>query len=301
MPARRFFLAASALLLLAAPARAATWPRRVLDGLGRAVLLPAPPRRIVAIFASNVELLAAVGALDAIVGVEDFTRFPPQVAALPKVGGRLGFSAEAIARLQPDLVVMTPARNAAHALTEPMARIGVPVLVVTHRDLAQVLGNLRLLGAATGREAEGDALVRRLEARLAAVAARLAGRAPVPVFLETSSTGRGAFGTVRPGTYTADALALAGGASVFSSLSASGPAQVSGEAILRADPDVYLLAGRPDQLAEVAGRTGFAGLRAVRDSRLHLVSRAQFLIPGPRVVEGVEGLARLLHPCAFAA
>ena len=287
-------------LLSAAPARAARWPRVLEDGLGRRVTIAAPPRRIVAIFASNVELLAAVGALDAIVGVEDFTRFPPQIAALPKVGGRLGFSAEAIALLQPDLVVMTPARNAAHALTDPMARIGVPVLVVTHRDLAQVMGNLRLLGTATGHEAAAEALVGRLEARLAAVAARLAGQPPVPVFLETSSTGRGVFGTVRPGTYTADALALGGAASVFPGLSSSGPAQVSGEAILRADPAAYLLAGRPDQLAEVPGRTGFEGLRAVRAGRLHLISRAQFLIPGPRVVDGVESLVRLLHPGAFA-
>lgn len=299
MGSRRLFLATPA-LWLSCDARAASWPRMVVDGLGREVTLPALPRRIVAIFSSNVELLAAIGALDAIVGVEDFTRFPPQVAALPKVGGRLGFSAEAIARLQPDLVVMTPARNAAHALTEPMVRIGVPVLVITHRDLAQVLGNLRLLGRATGQEAAAEALVGRLEARLAAVATRLGGNAPVPVFLETSSTGRGVFGTVRPGTYTADALTLAGGASVFPDLSAVGPAQVSGEAILRADPAAYLLAGRADQLAEVPRRTGFQGLRAVREGRLHLVARAQFLIPGPRVVDGVESLARLLHPESFA-
>jgi len=198
-------------------------------------------------------------------------------------------------------VVMTPARNAAHALTEPMARIGVPVLVITHRDLAQVLGNLRLLGRATGYEHAAEALVGRLETRLAAVTARLAERAAVPVFLETSSTGRGVFGTVRPGTYTADALAMAGGASVFPGLSGAGPAQVSGEAILRADPAAYLLAGRADQLAEVPRRTGFQDLRAVRQGRLHLVARAQFLIPGPRVVDGVESLARLLHPEAFAA
>lgn len=299
MPSRRLFLATPGLLLSPA-ARAAGWPRVLVDGLGREVMLPAPPRRIVAIFSSNVALLAAIGALDAIVGVEDFTRFPPQVAALPKVGGRLGFSAEAIARLRPDLVVMTPARNAAHALTEPMVRIGVPVLVITHRDLAQVLGNLRLLGRATGQEGAAEALVGRLEARLAAVATRLGGRAPVPVFLETSSTGRGVFGTVRPGTYTADALALAGGASVFPDLSAVGPAQVSGEAILRADPAAYLLAGRADQLAEVPRRTGFEGLRAVREGRLHVIARAQFLIPGPRVVDGVESLARLLHPETFA-
>ena len=267
----------------------------VTDGLGRRVVIGRPPRRIVAIFASNTEMLAAIGALDRVVGVEAYTRFPPEVQGLPLVGGRLGFSAEAIARLEADLVVMTPARNAAHALTEPMTRIGVPTLVVTHRDLPQIFANLRLLGLATGQEAVAEALVARLEARLDAVRTRLAGRVPVRVFMETSSTGRGVYGTIRPGSYSFDAARLAGGESVFPELSPNGPPLVSGEAILRADPAFYLVAGRPDQAAEVPRRTGFAALSALRAGRVHVVSRAQFLIPGPRVVDGVESLARLLH------
>jgi iron complex transport system permease protein len=303
---RRALLAAPLLLPLLRPrrARAGGWPRVLTDGLGRALTLDAPPRRIVAIFSSNVELLAAVGAADRIVGIEEFTRFPPEVAALPKVGGRLGFSAEAIAALRPGLVVMTPARNAAHALTEPMARIGVPVLVVTHRDVPQIFANLRLLGAATGEEARAEALVARLEARIAAVAARLSGRAPVRVFLETSNTGRGAFGTVRPGTYTADALALAGGASVFPALSPNAPAQVSGEAILRADPRCYLVAGQVDG---VAGRTGF--FRAVGAARGAAACRQPGAVPHPRAARGgwrgkpvapaAPGMTWLLPPVGF--
>lgn len=76
---------------------------------------------------------------------------------------------------------------------------------------------------------------------------------------------------------------------------------MSGEAILRADPAWYLVAGRPDQAAEVPGRTGFPGLRSVREGRVRAVGRAQFLIPGPRVVDGVEELAAMLHPPALVA
>lgn len=285
-------------MLLAAPGQAAGWPREVVDGLDRRVTIAREPRRIVAIFASNTEMLAAIGGTDRIVGIESFTRFPPEVAGLPVVGGRLGFSAEAIARLQPDLVIMTPARNAAHALTEPMARIGVPTLVITHSNVPRIFANLRLLGVALGLEVRAEALVAGLEARLGAVALRLAGQPPVPVFMETSSTGAGVYGTVRPGTYSFDAVRLAGGASVFPGLSPNGPPQVSGEAILRADPAFYLVAGRPDQLAAVPARTGFHTLSAVRKGRVRMVSRAQFLIPGPRVVDGVETLSRLLHPVA---
>jgi len=285
-------------VLLAAPGRAAGWPREVVDGLDRRVTIAREPRRIVAIFASNTEMLAAIGGAERIVGIESFTRFPTELVGLPLVGGRLGFSAEAIARLEPDLVIMTPARNAAHALTEPMARIGVPTLVVTHSNVPRIFANLRLLGVALGLEARAETLVAELEARLAAVAWRLAGQPAMPVFMETSSTGAGVYGTVRPGTYSFDALRLAGGASVFPNLSPNGPPQVSGEAILRADPAFYLVAGRPDQAAAVQARTGFHTLSAVREGRVRMVSRAQFLIPGPRVVDGVETLSRLLHPVA---
>ncbi|PWC26670.1 ABC transporter substrate-binding protein [Teichococcus aestuarii] len=274
------------------------WPRHVEDALGRGVFLPAPPQRIVAIFASNVELLAALGMVPRIVGIEAYTRFPPEVVGKPLVGGRLGFSAEAIARLGADLVVMTPARQAAGTLLDPLGRAGIPVLVVEHRDVPQVFANIALLAEATGTEAEAAVLLEGLRARLAAVAARLAGRTRPRVYLEVSSTGRGVFGIPRPDSYTADAVRLAGGALAFPVL--HGPAQVSGEAVLRAEPDVILLAGTAAQAEALTRRPGWEGLRAVREGRVHAVPRALLLIPGPRVVEGVEHLAPLLHRHAFA-
>ncbi|WP_206020806.1 ABC transporter substrate-binding protein [Roseococcus sp. SYP-B2431] len=298
---RRRSLLATPLLLHAGEARAEGWPRAMEDGLGRRVEIPASPQRIIGIFASNVEMLASLGLVPRLVGIEAFTRFPPEVVNLPKVGGRLGFSAEAIARLAPDLVVMTPARQAAHLLIAPLSRLGIPCLVVIHGNLPRIFSNIELLARATGSEERAAELLRGLPVRLEAVAARIAGRPPVRVFLEVSSTGRGAYGTPRPDTYTMDILIRAGGVPALPPLPAAGPPQVSGEAILRADPEIYLVAGRPDQAAEVALRPGFAGIAAVRQGRVHVVSRSELLIPGPRAVNGVESVARILHPEAFAA
>lgn len=297
---RRRVLLAAPILLLAGRARAEGWPRVMEDGLGRRVEIAAPPRRIVGIFASNVEMLASLGLVPRIVGIEAYTRFPPEVVNLPKVGGRLGFSAEAIARLEPDLVVMTPARQAAHLLTEPMTRLGIPCITVVHGSLPRIFANIELLGRATGTEDRAAELLGGLPARLDAVAARIAGRRPVRAFLEVSSTGRGAYGTPRPDTYTMDILLRAGGVPALPPLPAAGPAQVSGEAILRANPEVYLVAGRPDQAAGVPLRPGFDGIEAVRRGRVHVVSRSELLIPGPRAMNGVESVARILHPEAFA-
>ena len=89
--------AVSIMPAMAAPAAGDGWPRRVTDALGREVVIPAAPRRIVAIFSSNVEMLAAIGAGPGIVAIEAWTRYPPEIVARAgRVGGRLGFSVEAI-------------------------------------------------------------------------------------------------------------------------------------------------------------------------------------------------------------
>ncbi|AFK54128.1 ABC transporter substrate-binding protein [Tistrella mobilis] len=276
------------------------WPRQVTDALGRAVTIPAPPRRIVAIFSSNVEMLAAIGAGPDIVAIEAWTRWPPDlVARTARIGGRLGFSVEAIARLDADLVVMTPARQAAAGLVDPLGRIGIPALVLTHDRLDDILANIRLLGHATGREAAAAAVADAMGARIAHLGACLKGRPPVPVYMETGSDERGAAFTIRDATYTGDILRAAGGVSVFAGRDRLG--RVSGEAVGRADPDRILIAGPPERVPALMQRPGWDGIRAVRAGRVDAVTRALLLIPGPRVVEGAEMLARLLHPDAFAA
>ncbi len=269
----------------------------VRDGLGREVRLPAPPRRIVSIFASNTELLAALGLAPRIVGIEDFTHYPPGIRdGRAIVGGRLGFSAEAIARLRPDLVVLTPSRGAAQTLVRPLALVGIPTLVLVHRDLAQIFANLALLGRAAGEQDAAQRTVAALQARLAAVRRRVAGQPPTRVFVEIGANDRGALQTVRAGTYPADAVGLAGGTNVFAGL--AGITQVSAEAVLHADPDVILVARDGFDPASLARRPGWTGLRALRRGRVHAVPRALLLIPGPRVVAGVELMAGLLHPGA---
>ncbi|WP_300719467.1 ABC transporter substrate-binding protein [Pseudomonas sp.] len=273
------------------------FPRTVVDALGRQVTIEHKPQRIVAIFASNVEMLAAMGAGDAIVGVEEWTRFPEDIAARAKVGGRLGFSVEAIARLQADLVVMTPARQAA-TLIDPLQRIGIPVLVLNHRDLAAVLANIRLLGQATGHEDGAEQLIERLQRRLEAVQTRLAGQPPVTVYLETGSNERGHYLTLRGHTYTSDILRMAGGSNVFVDSRLS---QVGGEAVFHANPSRIIVAGSPPQAAALAQRPGWSSIPAVAAGRVDTLPCALLLIPGPRVVEGVEQLAALLHPDLFPA
>ncbi len=281
-----------ALVLGGLPAQAA--PIVLHDALGRRVVLPAPPQRIVTIFSSNTELVVSLGMLDRIVGVEDFTRFPPEVQRIPKVGGRLGFSADAVVAQRPDLVVVTPARQAAHQLVAPMERIGVPILVLLSRSLDEVLGNVRLIAQAGGVPERGDALAARLQARLALVDTRVAGRTPPSMLMLTGRLGNGMLLVARADTYTGEAMLRAGGR--FALAGAGAVPQVSPEAVLAADPDVLLFAGAQDALRDLVAQPGWRDMRAVRAGRAVTVSRSEFLIPGPRTVDGVEKLAQWLHP-----
>lgn len=261
----------------------------VIDALGRELRLPAPPQRIVSIFASNTELVAALGLVDRIVGIEDYTRFPPEVLAKPRVGGRLGFSVDAVVAQRPDLVVVTPSRQAMHQLLDPMERLGIPVLVLLARSMEEVLDNIRLLGRATGVAAKGEEVAGALAARLASVAAAVSGRPCPRAVMVTGQLGNGLMLAARPDTYTGDAMRRAG---ACFALAGRGPVpQVSPEAILASDPDVLLFAGSQQGLADLVARPGFRDMRAVRSGRAFTVERGQFLIPGPRTVAGIERLA----------
>ncbi len=281
-------------LALAGASPALAQPLTVHDSFGRAVTVPAPPQRIVPIFASNVEIVASLGIADRIVGIEAYTRYPREVLDRPLVGGRLGFSVDAVVALQPDLVVVTPSRQAANQLVDPMERIGVPIMVLLQRSVPEILDNIRLMGRVAGVPGHGAEVAARFQARLDAVKRKVEGQPAPSAIMITGRLGNGLMLVAREGTYTGDAMILAGAR--FALQGAATLAQVSPEAILNADPDVLLWAGSERDLKELIARPGWADMRAVRSRRVYAVSRAELLIPGPRTIDGIEHLAAVFHP-----
>jgi len=284
-------------LALAVSQPAATQPVTVHDAFGRTVTLAAPPQRIVPIFASNTEIVASLGLADRIVGIEAYTRYPRDVLDRPLVGGRLGFSVDSIVALQPDLVVVTPSRQAANQLIDPMERIGVPILVLLQRSVPEILANIRLIGRVAGVAEQGEQVAARFEGRLAAVKRKVEGRRPPSAVMITGRLGTGLMLVAREGTYTGDAMVLAGAR--FALPGTQTIAQVSPEAILNADPDVLLWAGSARDLEELVARPGWSEMRAVQSGRAHAVNRVELLIPGPRTIDGIEHLAAIFHPDAM--
>ncbi len=282
----------AAALTFAIPVQAQ--PITVRDAFDRSVTLPVPPQRIIPIFASNVEIVASLGLADRIVGIEAYTRYPREVLDRPLVGGRLGFSVDAVVALQPDLVVVTPSRQAANQLVDPMERIGVPILVLLQRGVPEILGNIRLMGRVAGVPERGEEVAARFQARLDSVKRKVEGQSAPSTVMITGRLGNGLMLVAREGTYTGDAIRLAGAR--FALQGTATLAQVSPEAILNADPDVLLWAGSARDLEELTTQPGWADMRAIKSKRAHAVSRVELLIPGPRTIDGIEHLAAIFHP-----
>src|SRR6267154_239069 len=183
-------LALAASWALTAPAVAAE-PVTVRDAFDRTVTVPAPPERIIPIFASNTEIVASLGLADRIVGIEAYTRYPKEVLDRPLVGGRLGFSVDAIVALRPDLLVVTPSRQAANQLIDPMGRLGVPIIVLLQRNVPEILSNIRLMAKVAGVAERGETVATGMERRLETVRQRVAGLNPPSTIMITGRLGNG--------------------------------------------------------------------------------------------------------------
>lgn len=273
------------------------------DGLGREVSLTLPAQKIVSIAPSNTELLFAIGAGTQVIGRDTFSDYPAEALALPDMGsGYPSYNVEAIIALGPDLVLASPLT--APEQIQAIADQGLSVYVLPNpKTLDDLYINLQTVGKLTGHESEAAALVDSLQARVKAVAEKTANVQEKPlVFYELdASQDANAPWTTGPGTFMEMLLDLAGARNAGSVLQGEW-ATISLEELLQQDPDFILLG---DALyggvtpEAVAARPGWEALTAVKEGRVYEFDDNTVSRPGPRMVDGLEALAKLLHPELF--
>ena len=285
-------IAAALLLGVLLPALSAA-ALTVSDQIGRSLTLAAPPRRIVSLVPSVTEILFAIGAQDVLVGVTDFCDYPPEARKKASVGGMVAPSLETIVALKPDLVVATSAGNGDEVFTQ-LGRLKMAVYVVNPTRLNDVFDLIARLGALTGHEAEATRLSARLSARVKAVAERVAALPrprvlyvlwPDPLIVPAR------------GALVSELLVLAGAVSVTAE-GGDGYLRYSLEAAVAGSPDVIILAGHNHGQEPMAREKWerFTALPAVKSGHIYTVSGDLLHRYGPRVVDGLEQLARLIHP-----
>lgn len=283
---------ALALVLLPQAALALT----TTDQTGRRLVLPAPPARIISLVPSVTEILFTIGAQDRLVGVTDFCDYPAEARRKPSVGGMLAPSLETMVALKPDLVVATTSGNR-HETFDQLARLKIPVYVVNPITVEDVLDLLSRLGRLADRGEAADRAVAALRERIQAVSARVAGRPrprvlyvlwPDPLIVPARDA------------LVSELIALAGGDSVTAD-GGQGYPRYSMEAALARNPEVIILASHGSERSPLVRSKWerFSQVPAVAAGRLHTMDGNLMHRYGPRMVDGLETLARLVHPEAF--
>lgn len=279
-------------ILTGMPFMANVSSRTFVDDAGRKVFFADPPRRIVSLAPNITEMLFALDAGSRLVGVTSFCNFPPEAAALPKVGGATP-NLERVIRLNPDLLLTPRGFLNADAVRE-LEQLRIPVFTFETHTLDDVLRHLSTLGRLLDRGKTADTLVGRLRERIKRVSTPSAGR-PRPTVLYVLNSDP--LITVGPGSFIHHVIELAGGANIAADTGTAYP-RLSMETVLKRNPDVLLFpAGESETVSEsqlVQWRT-WSALSAVRHNRLVPVASDLLDRPGPRIVEGLEHLAQIFH------
>jgi iron complex transport system substrate-binding protein len=278
---------------------------RVVILLAAAFIVSAPvgsqthPQRIISLIPAVTEMLFALGAGDRVVAVGSFDRYPPQVEKLQRVGALLDPDLERILALRPDLVAVYGSQV---DLRKQLDRAGVPQFVYSHAGLSDVTTTILQLADRIGERNRADALTRDIESKLAEVRRRVASR-PRPrtliVFDRESFSLRGIYASGGYG-FVHDMVTAAGGENVFADVKRQA-VQATTELVLARRPDV-ILELRADPLTpenerrELATWGQLQAVPAVKGQRVYIISDPRTVIPGPRVAEGVELIAGVLHP-----
>lgn len=244
--------------------------------------------RVVSLVPSVTEIVYAVGAEKILVGNTNQEDFPEAAKSVYKVGDFINPDLERIVALKPSLVFLTLPMH--QQLLEKLVEMKVPVYASRPADIPTVFKEIDTVARLLGRSAAGQSLIATMRRRLDSIPAF----ADTPrVYIEISGT---PLMTAGGGTFINELLSRAGGRNIFASSVQEYPV-VDPEAVVKADPQVVLLL-HPDMSArDVAGRVGWGGISAVRDGRIYDKLDEDLLFrPGPRIVDGIALLARLLHP-----
>lgn len=269
------------------------------DGLGREVTLAAPAQRVVSLAPSITEILFAVGAGDQVVGRDEFSDYPAEAALIDSVGGSMGeYSVEAIVALEPDLVLAAEINTP--ELVKQLEDLGLTVFYVNNpTTIEEMYGSLENVAALTGHDV--TELIESLKARVAVIDEKIAPISARPsVFYEIDASDPAKPYTYGPGTFGNLLIERAGGFNIGSEAADAYP-QLSLEQIVVANPSIILLGDAMWGVTteSVLARPGWETIEAVKSNQIFPIDDNLISRPGPRLVDGLEALAKILHPGLF--
>ena len=285
-------------LLFATSCTTQVEPVAITDDLGREVKLEGIPQRIVSLAPSTTEILFALGLGDRVVAVTDMCDYPEEAKTKPKLSG-FEPSIEFIVGLNPDLAL---ALGEYPELVSNLEAVGLKVVAFQPSGIDGIIRNIELIGKITGAEIEAQALVTDLRQRIEAVTSRTEAvlSRPRVFYIIGVDPDPSSPWTAGPGSFIDELINLAGGQNIAHEAVAPW-IRLSTEHIISADPEVIIVANGKHGLSmeDVSRIPGWNDLTAVKKGAVYDVDSDLGTRPGPRIAQGLEEMARVIHPELF--
>ena len=262
----------------------------VTDMAGREIALDAPATKVVALTASDCEILAALGAEDTLVGRGEYCDYPESILEVPAVQSGADTNLEQIIALEPQVVIMAKMAQTEEQVAA-LEEAGIRVVVSDAQDIEGVYTAIRLIGALVGRNDEAEAMVADMQSAFADIAAKSENTGKT-VYFEVSPLQWGLW-TAGKGTFMDELATLCGLTNAFADV--EGWAEISEEQVLERDPDYIVTISMyygegPTPEEEIKSRTGWDTLKAVQNDAILNADSNEISRPGPRLKDAADAL-----------
>ena len=262
----------------------------VTDMAGREIALDAPATKVVALTASDCEILAALGAEDTLVGRGEYCDYPESILEVPAVQSGADTNLEQIIALEPQVVIMAKMAQTEEQVAA-LEEAGIRVVVSDAQDIEGVYTAIRLIGALVGRNDEAEAMVADMQSTFADIAAKSENTGKT-VYFEVSPLQWGLW-TAGKGTFMDELATMCGLTNAFADV--EGWAEISEEQVLERDPDYIVTISMyygegPTPVEEIKSRTGWDTLKAVQNDAIFNADSNEVSRPGPRLKDAAEAL-----------
>ena len=278
-----------------------SFPLSVTDDLGRIVKIDKLPQRIVSLAPSNTEIIYALGLEDRLVGTTDYCDYPEAAKSKPRVSGYSTPNLEKVVSVQPDLILA----EAIHEKTvlPAMENLSLTVIVMSAKSLDTVLSDIKLVEQVNGRSKAAAQLLDGLTSRIQAVVSKTTALTPEQRLRVLYVVWHDPIWTMGRETFINDLIWKAGGVNIFAD-DFEKSRVVSLESIIQKNPQVIIVSGMGTTgdliYNSIMKETRLAGVDAMRNNRIYKISDANLIErPSPRIVDGLEEMAKLLHPEIF--
>jgi iron complex transport system substrate-binding protein len=272
-------------------------PLRLKDEVGREVTFPFPPKRIVSLAPNITEILFSLGLDEEVVGVSIHCNYPEKAKSRVRVGSYINIDFERIISLGPDLIIATGAGNP-REMVERLEQLGFPSFVIFPKRFDDVLRSIRHLGRVVAREKEALSIIETMQRRKERVTGRTKDLPRPKVLLQI---GEAPIVTVGKESFGDDLIRLAGGENIAGKDRERYP-RLGIEEILKRSPEIILISSmnpKGDYERVFREWERWKTIPAVKQGRVHLIDSDLIDRPSPRIIDGLEEMARLIHPERF--